>query len=108
MSRDDTDQLDCAATMFANITMFASDRPAMCNFKLIQFMFAHGFHVLADKFDYMEDADKREKKQKINEDRPKYETKMTLEAHSIFKVMHPAMISLLIINVMSFIWEDRR
>jgi hypothetical protein len=26
MSRDDPDQLDCAARMFANITMFASDR----------------------------------------------------------------------------------
>jgi hypothetical protein len=98
MSRDDPDQLDCAATMFANITMFASDRPAMCNFKLIQFMFAHGFHVLADKFDYMEDPAKRKKKKNINEDRLKYETKKTLEAQSIFKVMQPAMIALFIIN----------
>jgi hypothetical protein len=61
MSRDDPDQLDCASMMFVNITILASDKPAMCNFKLIQFMFAHGCHVLADKFDYMEDAAKRKK-----------------------------------------------
>jgi hypothetical protein len=85
MSRDDPDQLDCAARMFVNITMFASDRPAMCNFKLKQFMFAHGFHVLAEKLDYMEDAAKRKKQTKINEDQLKYETKMTLEAQSISK-----------------------
>jgi hypothetical protein len=95
--RRDPDQLYCAGTMFANKAMFASDRPEMCNFKLIQFMLAHGFHVLADKFDYMEDAAKRGKKD-INEDRLKYETKMTFEAQSIFKVMQPAMIALFIIN----------
>jgi hypothetical protein len=61
-------------------------------------MFAHGFHVLAEKFDYMEDAAKRKKQTNINEDRLKYETKMTLEAQSIFKVMQPAMIALFISN----------
>jgi hypothetical protein len=63
-------------------------------------MFAHGFHVLADIFDYMEDAAKRKKKKNINEDRLRYKTKMTLEAQSIFKVMQPAMIALFIINAL--------
>jgi hypothetical protein len=37
-------------------------------------------------------------KTNINEDRLKYETKMTLEAQSIFKVMQPAKIAFFIIN----------
>jgi hypothetical protein len=62
-------------------------------------MFAHGFHVLADKFNYMEDAAKLKKeKRNINEDGLTYETKVTLEAQSIFKVVQPAMIALFIIN----------
>jgi hypothetical protein len=39
-----------------------------------------------------------EKKQNINEDRLKYEIKVTLEAQSIFKVIQPSMIALFIIN----------
>jgi hypothetical protein len=40
----------------------------------------------------------KKRKKNINEDRLKYETKVTLEAQSIFKVMQPAMIALFIIN----------
>jgi hypothetical protein len=98
MTGDDHEELDWDSRMFANITMFASDKPEMCNFKWIQLMFAHGFHVLADKIEYLNDAAKRKKNRNKNEDRLKYETKLILEAQSIFKVMQPAMIALLIIN----------
>jgi hypothetical protein len=61
-------------------------------------MFTHGFHVLADKMEYLDDAAKVKKNSNNNEDRLKYETKLIIEDQSIFKVMQPAMIDLFIIN----------
>jgi hypothetical protein len=65
MMGGDHEQLDWAARMFANIKMFASDKPEMLNFKWIQLMFAHRFHVLADKIEYQDDGAKRVKKTRM-------------------------------------------
>jgi hypothetical protein len=59
MMGDDHEQLYWSARMFANITMSALDKPEICNFKWIQLVFAHGFHVIADKIEYQDDAAKR-------------------------------------------------
>jgi hypothetical protein len=61
MIGDDNEQLDWAATMLVNITMFASDKSEMCNFKWIQLTLAHGSRVLAGKIEYQDDAAKRGK-----------------------------------------------
>jgi hypothetical protein len=61
MMEEDHEELHWSSRMFDNITMFASDKPEMCNFKWIQLMFAHGSHVIADKMEYLDDAAKRKK-----------------------------------------------